>query len=134
MFTLSHFFECEVCSFSPESKWLHVPCSQTLISEAAHLPDRRQMSGLKAWERSLIDIPKMPLLCSASQICILLSGVEWQDKCCIFAEPCGEGGKKPHSTSLFRVCIENNKHSLKGHPISSSRWIGKKKLWLLQII
>lgn len=76
--------------------------------------------------QSLIDIPKMPLLCSRGQICILFSGVECQYKCSIYAEPGGEGGEKTHSTSLFRVCFENRKHYLKGHPVSSSRWIGKK--------
>lgn len=85
--------------------------------------------------QNLIDIPNMHLLFSGSQICILLSGVECRYKCSIYAEPGGEGKKKaPHSTSLFRVCFENGKHSLKGHPISSSRWIGKKRLWLLQTI
>lgn len=76
--------------------------------------------------RSLIDIPKMLLFCSGSQICILLSGIESQYKCSIYAEPSGEGKKNTHSTSLFRVCFENGKQYLKGHPISRSRWIGKK--------
>lgn len=83
--------------------------------------------------QSLIDIPKMPLLCSRSQICIPFSDVECQYKCSIYAEPGGEGGKT-HSTSLFRVCFENREHCLKGHSISSSRWIGKKMAFTNNLI
>lgn len=41
--------------------------------------------------QKLIDIPKMPLLCSRSQICILLSGVECQYKCSVYTKPGCEG-------------------------------------------
>lgn len=56
-------------------------------------------------------------------ICILLSSVECQYKAVSVMERQGGG---LDSISLFRVRIENGKHYLKGHPISSSRWIGKK--------
>ena len=45
--------------------------------------------------QNLIDIPNTHLLFSGSQICILLSGVECRYKCSIYAEPGGEGKKKP---------------------------------------
>lgn len=40
----------------------------------------------------------------------------------------GKAGWGLYSISLFRVRIENGKRYLKGHPISSSRWIAKKAL------
>lgn len=127
MCTLSYLFGFRVSSFSPGSTLRSVACSQTLILETAHLSGRRQMSWLKAWDRTWLIFLKCLIYVPRSQICILFSGVECQYKYSIYAEPDGEGKKKnPHSTSLFRVCFENRKHYLKGHPISSSRWIGKK--------
>lgn len=81
--------------------------------------------------QSLIDIPKMFLLYSRSQICIFGVVQNVSTDALSMLNPVQreiKKKKKPHSTSLFRVCFENGKHYLKGHPISSSRWMGKKTL------